>query len=144
MKIREMIGDDVDAVAELDKKCFEVPWSRQAFQDEIENKIAVYFVAEENGEVVGYCGYWQVAGEGDITNIAVLPKYRRKGIGGRLIERLIESACELELGCLTLEVRKSNDAAKNLYKKYGFELIGERIRYYSDNNENALIMMKRL
>lgn len=144
MKIREMICDDVDAVAELDKKCFEVPWSRQAFQDEIENKIAVYFVAEENSEVVGYCGYWQVAGEGDITNIAVLPKYRRKGIGGRLIERLIESACELELDCLTLEVRKSNDAAKNLYKKYGFEMIGERIRYYSDNNENAMIMMKRL
>lgn len=139
-----MTAADVDFVAELDKKCFSIPWSRQSFAEEMENKIAVYFVATDTANIIGYCGFWQVSDEGDITNIAVLPEYRRKGIGGMLVERLIAEAHSMELELLTLEVRKSNIPAQALYKKYGFVQIGERKRYYSDNHEDALIMMKRL
>ena len=144
MKIRRMTSNDVDAVAEMDKRCFSIPWSRQAFADEMENEIAVYFVAKEDSKVAGYCGFWQVADEGDITNIAVLPECRKQGIGSRLLQTMIAEAERLELVMLTLEVRKSNEPAKHLYAKHGFEPIGERKRYYSDNNEDALIMMKRL
>ena len=139
-----MTAADVDMVAELDKKCFSIPWSRQSFAEEMENKIAVYFVAADEDNVIGYCGFWQASDEGDITNIAVLPEYRRKGIGGMLVERLIAEANNMELVLLTLEVRKSNVPAQALYKKYGFVPIGERKRYYRDNHEDALIMMKRL
>lgn len=139
-----MTSADVDMVAELDKKCFSIPWSRQSFAEEMENKIAVYFVATDEDNVIGYCGFWQASDEGDITNIAVLPEYRRKGIGGMLVERLIAEANNMELVLLTLEVRKSNVPAQALYKKYGFVPIGERKRYYRDNHEDALIMMKRL
>lgn len=139
-----MTRNDVEPLAELDKRCFAIPWSKQAFAEEMSNEIAVYFVAKENGKVIGYCGFWQVADEGDVTNIAVLPEFRRRGIGGKLLNTLIEAAKELKLELITLEVRKSNTAAKNLYKKYGFKPIGERKHYYSDNREDAVIMMKRL
>ncbi len=144
MEIQRMTESDVDGVAELDKQCFAKPWSRRSFEDELKNSLAVYFVASEGSTVIGYCGFWQVAGEGDITNIAVLPGYRRRGVGGRLLGRLIDEAEALGLGSLTLEVRRSNETAKRLYRKYGFEQVGERKRYYSDNNEDAIIMMKRL
>lgn len=129
-------------MAEIDKSCFTIPWSKQAFLDECENKLAVYFVARENGRCIGYAGYWNVSGEGDITNVAVLPQHRNKRVASMLIEAVLKSAANLNL--LTLEVRKSNLPARNLYEKYGFEIIGERKRYYSDNREDALIMMKKI
>lgn len=144
MEIRKMTAADINSVAELDKKCFAIPWSQNAFKDEMENDIAVYFVAYEGDFIAGYCGYWRVADEGDITNVAVLPDFRRKGIGSSLIEFMTEDARGRNLSCLTLEVRKSNIAAQNLYRKFGFEIIGLRKRYYSDNDEDALIMMKKL
>lgn len=144
MEITQMTSEDVSEIAELDKKCFAVPWSEKSFCDETENPLAVYYIAKENGKCVGYAGFWNVSGEGDITNVAVLPEYRRKGIGSRLIETVIKKASELNLSLLTLEVRKSNIAAQGLYSKYGFDIIGERKRYYSDNREDALIMTKEL
>lgn len=144
MEITQMTSEDVPEMAELDKKCFTVPWSEKSFYDETENPLAVYYIAKDNGKCVGYAGFWNVSGEGDITNVAVLPEYRRSGVGSRLIETVIKKASELKLSLLTLEVRKSNIAAQGLYSKYGFDIIGERKRYYSDNREDALIMTKEL
>lgn len=144
MKITKMTAQDVPQIAELDKKCFAIPWSEKSFYDETENPLAVYFTASENGHSIGYAGFWNVSGEGGITNIAVLPEYRRKEVGSSLMETIIKSASELGLTLLTLEVRKSNLAAQGLYKKYGFKVLGERKRYYSDNGEDALIMTKKL
>lgn len=144
MEITLMKRGDAHEMAELDKKCFAVPWSEKSFLDEAENPLAVYFVARDDKNITGYAGFWNVAGEGDITNVAVLPEFRRQGIGSRLIEAIIKQAAELKLELLTLEVRRSNIAAQMLYSKYGFEVIGERKRYYSDNREDALIMTKRL
>ena len=139
-----MTAEDAKEMAELDKRCFNVPWSEKSFRDEAENKLAIYFTAREDKKIVGYAGFWNIAGEGDITNVAVLPEYRRQGIAGRLIRAIIKKAEELNLSLLTLEVRRSNFQAQGLYTKYGFEVLGERKRYYSDNREDALIMAKRL
>lgn len=127
-------------LAELDKKCFSVPWSEKSFADEAENKLAVYYIARENEKIVGYAGFWHVADEGDITNIAVSPERRRQGIGSKLLELLIKAAMQKKLALLTLEVRESNRAAISLYEHYGFQKIGKRKRYYTNPAEDALIM----
>lgn len=142
--ITQMTEDNVSEVAALDKKCFAVPWSEKSFRDELQNRLAVYFTAQKDGKCIGYAGFWNVSGEGGITNIAVLPEYRRKGIGSALLRELIKAACTLGLDLLTLEVRKSNFQAQGLYKGFGFDIIGERKRYYRDNGEDAFIMTKML
>ena len=141
-QIREMRETDIAQVEAIEQEIFSVPWSEKSFHDEMQNKLAVYFVAKDNGKCIGYAGFWNVSGEGDITNVAVLPEYRKNGIGSMLISEMIKTAIILKLELLTLEVRKSNIAAQGLYKKYGFDIIGERKRYYSDNGEDAWIMTK--
>lgn len=137
-----MTLEDIPEIAALEKVCFKVPWSEKSFRDEMLNKLAVYLVAKDNGKCIGYAGFWNVSGEGGITNVAVLPEYRRQGVGSMLITEMIKVSETLKLDLLTLEVRKSNTAAQGLYSKFGFEIIGERKRYYSDNNEDAFIMTK--
>lgn len=140
LNIRPMTKADVPAVAALDKLCFRIPWSEQSFAAEMENQLAVYFVAEVDGVIAGYCGFWQVADEGHITNVAVLEQFRRAGVGSRLVETMETAAKQAGLVLMTLEVRKSNHAAIGLYEKYGFRTIGERKNYYQEPVENALIM----
>jgi ribosomal-protein-alanine N-acetyltransferase len=137
-----MTEEDVDAVWALDRLCFRVPWSRKSFADEMDNPMAVYFLAKEEEKIVGYAGYWLVAGEGHITNIAVHPDYRRRQIGTGLLVHIIASARKNNLCLLTLEVRESNTAAQALYEAHGFKKIGMRKHYYSDNRESAYIMTR--
>ena len=144
MEIVQMTEADVHEILEIEQKCFSVPGSENAFLGELANPLTVYIVAKDNGKCVGYCGYWSVAGEGDITNVAVAPEYRRAGIGSMLIKKLIECAVSEGLSQLTLEVRHSNTAAQRLYEKYGFETVGERTDYYQNPRENAWIMTKNL
>lgn len=144
IEITRMTMNDVDAVTMIDHACFAVPWSRNSFVDEMNNKLAVYFIARADGKSVGYCGFWNVSGEGDIMNIAVLPEYRRQGIASCMMKEMIRYALSLGLSLLTLEVRESNQAAQKLYDSYGFCKIGIRKQYYSDNRENAWIMTKEL
>lgn len=133
----------VDDIMVVENLSFKVPWSREAFVQEITgNKFAIYISAKYEGKVVGYAGMWSVCGEGHITNIAVHPEYRGIGIGSLLIERLISISKEQGISCMTLEVRKSNLIAQRLYKKYGFQVSGIRKSYYSDNGEDAVIMWK--
>ena len=124
-QIREMRETDIAQVEAIEQEIFSVPWSEKSFHDEMQNKLAVYFVAKDNGKCIGYAGFWNVSGEGDITNVAVLPEYRKNGIGSMLISEMIKTAVTLKLELLTLEVRKSNIAAQGLYKKYGFSENGE-------------------
>lgn len=140
LEIRRMTAGDVPEVAALEKNCFSVPWSEQSFREEMDNSIAVYFVAEMDGRLAGYCGFWQVADEGHITNVAVLKQFRRRGVGSRLVAEMERYARSIGLVLMTLEVRKSNQAAIGLYEKYGFSAIGERKNYYQRPVENALIM----
>lgn len=143
-EICEMLKSDVKAVAAIDRECFSVPWSEKSFMDETENEFAVYFVARHDGECIGYGGFWRVFPEGDITNVAVLPKWRRRGVATAILDKMIRRARQLGLECLNLEVRRSNTAAQRLYADTGFVVTGERKRFYSDNREDALIMKLNL
>lgn len=135
--------DHIDDILVVEKLSFKTPWSKGSFIEEIKrNKFAVYFSAKAGERVVGYAGMWVVCNEGHITNVAVHPEYRRIGIGSRLMEVLITAARNLNIESMTLEVRKSNIAAQALYRKYGFIEKGIRRSYYSDNNEDAVIMWK--
>jgi len=139
--IEPMTHQDLLAVTVIEKESFRDPWSIHSFQTEIEtNHLALYLVARCEQEVIGYIGAWVVLNEIHITTLAVTGQYRRKGVASRLIGALVEMTGSREAGCLTLEVRPSNIAALNFYKKLGFEVLGRRRHYYTD--EDALIMTR--
>lgn len=143
-EIKNMTKEHIEQIVEIEKSCFEIPWSKKSFQDELDKKyMAIYLVALENEKVVGYGGMWHVVNEGHITNIAVHKDFRKKGIAKSIISELIKIAKEKEMIGITLEVRKSNEIALNLYKKQGFILEGIRKEYY-ENKEDAIIMWKYL
>ncbi|MGI6623204.1 MAG: ribosomal protein S18-alanine N-acetyltransferase [Clostridiaceae bacterium] len=142
--IRPMENKDLNDIVEVEQKCFRIPWSKSMFEDELYNLNAHYLVAEVAGRIVGYIGFWKIIDEGHITNIAVHPDFRGLGYGRELIAAMILKAKEMELIAITLEVRKSNKAAISLYESFGFVSSGIRKKYYSDNNEDALIMWLKL
>lgn len=133
----------IESLTELDKLCFSVPWSKKLFESELFSNNAYYIVALDKDKVVGYCGINYVCGEGSITNIAVHPEYRKRGIASTLLEKMINFAHKENFEFVTLEVRESNINAIKLYKKYGFEMVGSRKGYYADNHETALLMTKQ-
>jgi len=141
MVIEDMTIDDVAGVQDVERSSFPLPWPANAFRHELtQNKNARYIVAREGDKIVGYAGLWLMVDEAHITTFAVLPEHRRRRIGERLLQRLFDIADEMGAEWLTLEVRVSNIGAQRLYEKYGFRRAGVRRRYYSDNNEDALIM----
>ncbi len=143
--ILKMTTEHIKQVHKIEEDCFSIPWSEKSFYDELtKNKMAIYIVAKEDDEIVGYGGMWHVINEGHITNIAVKKQHRKKGIGTKIINALIEIAKEKEMIGITLEVRVSNDIAKSLYKKSGFIIEGIRKEYYDDNKEDAIVMWKHL
>jgi [ribosomal protein S18]-alanine N-acetyltransferase len=145
MDIRFMTVNDLDAVMEIEHSSFSIPWSREAFYNEIEqNHLSTYLVVEDGERVAGYCGVWLVVDEAHITNVAVLPDYRGQGLGEALMQRIMKIAKEVGARVMTLEVRVSNKAAQGLYRKMGFQDGGIRKRYYSDNQEDALVMWVNL
>ena len=142
---RFMREEDIDQVIEVEHASFTTPWSREAFFNEIHNnKFAVYIVLEENDKIIGYCGTWIVIDEAHVTNIAILPEYRGKKLGEALLGNLISTAREMGARSMTLEVRVTNHVAQSLYRKFGFQNGGIRRNYYSDNQEDALIMWVNL
>lgn len=147
MKIDYKLMDKyhINGVFQLSQESFNVPWSLQSIAAELNNPLAKYIVAEDlsTNSIIGFVGVWIIAGEGNITNIAVHPKYRELGIGYNLLSNLITLCSDLNCYDITLEVRASNIAAQNLYHKLGFVNEGIRKKYYIDNNEDAVIMWKR-
>lgn len=143
MNVEKMEQKHIDGVMVVEHLSFTIPWSRNSFVQEItENEFAHYIVAQENGMIVGYAGLWKIQDEGHITNIAVHPEFRGIKIGKMLMGELINLARSLGINSMTLEVRRSNTIARNLYEGYGFTEAGFRKRYYADNNEDAIIMWK--
>jgi len=141
--IRPMELDDLPQVLEIERRSFPTPWSEKAFRGELTvNAYAYYIVAETDGRVVGYAGMWVIMDEAHVTNIAVHPDYRRSGVGRRLLEALIERAADRGCDRMTLEVRKSNHAAQQLYLSFDFVPRGIRRGYYTDTNEDAIVMWK--
>lgn len=140
--INRMQKSDVDNVIDIEKDAYgDHHWSKESFLNEISNDLAHYFSAfDENGNLVGYAGSWQILEEAHITNIAVAKEFRRNKIGEKLLRKIIDSCYENKIKYITLEVRVSNKPAISLYEKYGFKSFGMRKGYYQDNNEDALIM----
>lgn len=132
----------VAQIAELEKQCFSDPWSEKSVASELENPLALWLAAVENGRVLGYAGSQTVMDETDMMNIAVHPDFRHQGIAKGLIESLIAELKERGSRCLTLEVRRSNMPAVSLYEKLGFTQIGRRPNYYRNPKEDALILRK--
>jgi ribosomal-protein-alanine N-acetyltransferase len=145
MNYRLMNLDDVPTIVEIEHEAFSSPWSEGAFRAELtQNLFAKYMVMELEGTVIGYGGMWLVIDEAHITNIAVREKYQGQGYGKELMKELMKTAHWLGAQRITLEVRVSNERAQNLYRKMGFYPSGVRPAYYSDNQEDALIMWAEL
>ena len=126
-------------VAEIEKACFSLPWSEDAFMGETQNPLATYVVAVDEETVLGFAGVHIIAGEGYITNIAVSETARRCGIGEMMLCRIID-ICRDKCTFVTLEVRVSNTSAISLYEKLGFETLGIRKNFYEKPTEDAVIM----
>lgn len=141
LDISPMRVDDIPDVLRVESMCFATPWPRNAFHNELtENKLAHYFIGRINDEVIGYGGLWVILEDAHITTVAVHPSHQCRRYGERLLVRLLDESIERGACWVTLEVRESNTAAQNLYKKYGFTVVNTRRGYYSDNDENALVM----
>lgn len=134
--IKPFEKEHLDDVVNIEKTCFSSPWNRADLASQLDNVCSHFYVAVDNGVVVGYMGVQIFSGEGYVTNVAVLPEYRRRGIAQRLIGEALKNDMEF----LSLEVRKSNKAAIKLYNKMNFEAIGVRPRFYSNPDEDAVIM----
>lgn len=140
-----MTIQDLDRIVEIEQRSFTLPWSRSSFHQELmNNPYARYIVMEHDGQIIGYCGMWLVMDEAHITNIAVLPEFRGKKLGEALMKQAMALAREEGAKTMTLEVRVSNIVAQSLYRKLGFLNGGIRKRYYSDNQEDALVMWVKL
>lgn len=143
VRIERMRLDDLPGVMEVERLSYETPWSRRAFVSELtENAYAHYLAAKKGGRVVGYVGMWLILDEAHITNVAVHPDYRAIGIGRLLMESAILLAQEHRCPKITLEVRRTNLVAQRLYKAFGFQMAGLRKGYYTDNGEDAFIMVR--
>jgi ribosomal-protein-alanine N-acetyltransferase len=139
-----MSVEDIDSVMEIETKSFTIPWSRNAFEQELLcNKFAHYLVVRHQGRAIAYGGMWFILDEAHITNIAVHPQYRRRGVGTLLLGKMISYAQKRSIQNITLEVRAGNRGAIGLYSRMGFIEVGIRRGYYSDNGEDALIMWWR-
>ncbi len=144
IRIVPMNADHLDEIERLERICFSRPWSRRMLAEELENQCAAFLVAEdgETGAVLGYAGLLVVADEGYITNVAVFPEYRRRGVAACILEIYLNFARANQLAFLTLEVRPSNEAAIALYQRHGFEEVGRRKNYYDLPKEDALILTR--
>ena len=141
--IREMQQEDVPLVAALEEQTFSQPWSEHGFRQEVSRKDRLFVVACLDGELAGYMGMLALAGEGDITNVAVAPRYRRRGIACQMLETALEWGKEMGLSEFTLEVRIGNQAAISLYESLGFLGEGVRRGFYDKPMEDGLIMWRR-
>jgi len=138
---RLMESRDVPGVFKVDQACFSHNWTQDSYQAEIKNSLSNYILAEIDGEIIGFGGFWQVIDEAHITNIAVMEAYRQTGVGQNIMNAML--ALALEKGCvaMTLEVRGDNQPAINFYLKNKFTREGRRKDYYGTGMD-AIIMWR--
>ena len=140
INFRPMNEADIQVLVSLEAESFYDAWNENMLRNEISNQLTTYLIMEVAGKLVGYAGFWLVAGEAQITRVAVLEAERGQGYGTRLTAALVNKAWELGAEAITLEVRESNLAAQRAYLTCGFASEGIRPNYYEDNHENAVIM----
>ena len=141
-RIVPMEAHHIPQIAELETVCFPDPWCEAAVKSELTNPLSYWLVALDSEHVIGYVGSQSVLGEADVMNVAVAPKYRRKGVARAMFLRLQHDLSEKRVHSLTLEVRASNEAAISLYASMGYVQVGRRPNYYHKPKEDALILRK--
>ena len=137
---RRMLKADLPAIAELEQICFRSPWTLNMLKGELKNRLAYYHVLELDEKIVAYAGMWVVFEEAHITNVAVSPEHRRRGLGRRIMLESMREAVKLHATQMTLEVRETNFSAQALYESLDFQNVGRRKKYYSDTGEDAFIL----
>lgn len=135
-----MVAEDIPDVVDIEATAFYDAWNAGMLLNELDNELTTYVVMEQEGRLVGYAGFWLVAGEAQVTRVAVAEAERGQGLGTRLTAAMVNKAWELGAEAVTLEVRESNLAAQKAYLTCGFASEGIRPNYYEDNHENAVIM----
>ena len=136
-----MTRGDLAQVMQIERESFSVPWEEAAFVQEIEqNACARYIALREDGDVLAYAGMWFLMDEAHVTNVAVREGARGRGLGEEIMRALMQLAADCGMRWMSLECRRSNLVAQNLYHKLGFVDVGYRKRYYEDNQEDALVM----
>ena len=141
LSIAPMAGADVREVMRIEQQSFTTTWPANAFYQELnDNRLAHYYVGRIGDNIVAYGGIWVILEDSHITTIAVEPRHRGHRYGEVMLIKLLDEAIARGASWMTLEVRESNDVAQALYRKYGFTTVSTRRGYYSDNNENALVM----
>ena len=140
INFRPLAAADIPAIVKLEAESFYDAWNENMLQNELNNSMTTYLVMEVAGRLIGYAGFWLVAGEAQITRVAIWDAERGQGYGTRLTAALVNKAWGLGAEAITLEVRESNMAAQKAYLTCGFASEGIRPNYYEDNHENAVIM----
>ena len=140
MIIRTMQKGDVAAVAALEAQIFSMPWSAAGFADTLPREDVIFLVAYEQDELLGYVGIYCTLDEGEITNVAVAPAARRRGIARALLTELKQQLACRNVARIVLEVRVSNEPAIRLYEQMGFSVLGVRKNFYEKPTEDAYIM----
>lgn len=139
--VRKARPEDAAGIYAVELESFSVPWSLPSIQRELTHiELTMYYVLEDQGTIAGYAGLWHVLDEGQITNIALLQKYRGQGYGETLLRVLMEEAWKQDCKNIFLEVRFSNMPALSLYRKLGYEVVSVRKKYYSEPVEDAYVM----
>jgi ribosomal-protein-alanine N-acetyltransferase len=141
LSFRPITLADIPAVMAIERTAYAYPWSERFFRQEMQVECARSYIAEIDGRIVGYILFWLLPDEVDIHNVAVHKDFRRRGLGRRLLERAVSEARGRGSSRITLEVRKSNLAAQKLYESMGFIVTGVRKGYYSDDGEDAFLMV---
>lgn len=139
-----MTKKDLKQVLEVERLCFEQPYNRAIFLQELKISSAQLWVVPYRKRIIAYIDFWNVAGEMELVSIAVHPKYTGKGVGPYLMKQMLRYGKKHQAHSIILDVRTSNQRAQKLYRKFGFLQVGLRKRYYSDNQEDALIMKREL
>ena len=137
-------AEQIDAVLAIEETAFTNPWTREMYLAELENRGVsfCYLAADDRGQPVGFCSFWKVVDELHINNLAVLPAFRRSGVATALLTHVLERGSRLGAKRATLEVRRSNEAARQLYERFGFTVAGVRHGYYTQPVEDALVLWR--
>jgi ribosomal-protein-alanine N-acetyltransferase len=144
LRIRPMGFRDVDAVYGIEHASFGAPWRVSSYGRAVSERRQHFFVAEFGRQIVGYGGFWVEGDRAHVAKVAVHPELRRRGIGSAIVERLLEEICRLGLRDAYLEVRRSNTAAQELYRRFGFRFQRVQPHTYPDNGEDALVFSLRM
>lgn len=132
--------EDLEQVMILEQQIFSRPWSEESMRSALQQQGTIYLVDEADGRIRGYLGIWCMAEDGDLCNMAVAERERRVGVASALLDEGIVCCRKQEIQRIVLEVRESNLPAQALYQRKGFVPIGVRKQYYSEPQEDAIIM----